>query len=392
MRVLYANQVFLDYRVPYYKELIRLFGGDFYVMFSPNRYRLMHRDDLVARIGREFGANAIAFKHDYLFDTATMSFNRVDGERGQKIPFMFGFLTAIRRVRPDVLITEAFFQWTPWAVLYHCLFGTPLYIGYERTPHTERNNARWKTWHRRITDRFVRGYLVNGQETRRYLMSIGIRAEKIHCVGISADSEGLKSSVEAFRKSPDYATFRQQFHRANGLMYLFSGQIVERKGLKYLLVAWMVHRQKFPDDTLVVCGGGDQFDELNAQYGSVEGIFMLGRVPYDEIYRYYAAADVFVLPTLEDNWSLVVPEAMACGLPVATSIYNGCHVELIREGVNGFTFDTFRRDTIVDVLAKFHYADLAAMGKASVSMEQPFDTQSCARRVFEYLTNSKPQQ
>ena len=60
MRVLYANQVFLDYRVPYYKELIRLFGGDFYVMFSPNRYRLMHRDDLVERIGREFGANAIA--------------------------------------------------------------------------------------------------------------------------------------------------------------------------------------------------------------------------------------------------------------------------------------------------------------------------------------------
>ena len=271
-------------------------------------------------------------------------------------------------------------------------FGTPLYIGYERTPHTERNNARWKTWHRRLTDRFVRGYLVNGQETRRYLMSIGIRAEKIHCVGISADSEGLKSSVEAFRKSRDYATFRQQFHRANGLMYLFSGQIVERKGLKYLLAAWMEHRQKFPDDTLVVCGGGDQFDELNAQYGSVDGVFMLGRVPYDEIYRYYAAADVFVLPTLEDNWSLVVPEAMACGLPVATSIYNGCHVELIREGVNGFTFDTFRRDTIVDVLAKFHYADLAAMGEASVSMEQPFDTQSCARRVFECLTNSKPQQ
>ena len=204
MRVLYANQVFLDYRVPYYKELIRLFGGDFYVMYSPNRYHLMHRDDLVERIKREFMANAIAFRHDYLFDTATMSFTRVDGERGQKIPFKFGFLTAIRRIRPDVIITEAFFQWTPWAVLYHCLFGTPLYIGYERTPYTERNNGRWKTWHRRFTDLFVKGYLVNGQETKKYLTSIGIRPEKIHCVGMSADSAGLRRSVEVLGPMPQF--------------------------------------------------------------------------------------------------------------------------------------------------------------------------------------------
>lgn len=391
MRVLYANQVFLDYRIPYCRELLRLFDGDFYVMFSPNRYRLMHRLDLVERIGREFGANAVAFRHDYLFDTATMSFNRVDGERGQKIPFMFGFLTAIRRIRPDVIITEAFFQWTPWAVLYHCLFGTPLYIGYERTPYTERNNGRWKTWHRRFTDLFVKGYLVNGQETKKYLTSIGIRPEKIHCVGMSADSEGLRIAVDAFRATSDFAAFRAGYHRGRGLMYLFSGQVVERKGLKYLLAAWMEHRTRFADDTLVICGGGDQLDALREKYGSVDGIFMLGRVPYGEIHRFYASADVFILPTIEDNWSLVIPEAMACGLPVATSIYNGCHAELISDGVNGFTFDTFRRDTIVDVLAKFHYADLASMGEASVQMERPFDTKSCARRVFDCLTNSQTQ-
>ena len=35
------------------------------------------------------------------------------------------------------------------------------------------------------------------------------------------------------------------------------------------------------------------------------------------------AADVFVIATLEDDWSLVVPEAMACGLPILSSLYNG---------------------------------------------------------------------
>lgn len=35
--------------------------------------------------------------------------------------------------------------------------------------------------------------------------------------------------------------------------------------------------------------------------------FFEGRVQYDEIHKYYAIADVYILPTVEDNWSLVVP-------------------------------------------------------------------------------------
>lgn len=391
MKILYANQVFLDYRIPYYKELIRLFKGDYYVMYSPNRYHLMHREDLVERIKREFGTHAVAFRHDYLFDTATMSFNRVDGERGQKIPFMFGFLTAIHKIRPDVLITEAFFQWTPWAVLYHCLFGTSLYIGYERTMHTERYNAKWKTWHRRFTDKFVKGYLVNGQETKKYLMSIGIKEEKIHCVGISADSDGLKQSVLTYKQSIDFQEQSQLYHKGDGLLYLFSGQVVERKGLKYLLEAWLKHKNKFPNDTLLVCGGGDQLEEFRCKYGRETSIMMIGKVLYNDMYRYYAIADVFVLPTLEDNWSLVVPEAMACGLPVATSIYNGCHSELIQEGVNGYTFDPLNQDSILHAIESFHNQDLKEMGRMSIEIENEFDTEHCTQRVYKILKkeNSK---
>ena len=50
-----------------------------------------------------------------------------------------------------------------------------------------------------------------------------------------------------------------------------------------------------------------------------------------ELYKYYALCDVFIMPTLEDNWCLVIPEAMACGKPVACSIYNGGHYELVQD-------------------------------------------------------------
>lgn len=389
MKILYANQVFLDYRIPYYKELIRLFKGDFHVMYSPNRYHLMHRDDLVERLQRELGGNAVAFKHDYLFDTATMSFNRVEGEYGQKIPFMYGFLRAIRKIKPDVLITEAFFQWTPWGILYSLLFRVPLYIGYERTCYTERNVGKLKTWHRKLSDKFIKGYLVNGIETEKYLLSIGVKQEKIHRIGISADSKGLVSAIAKMGKA-DREIFRKQYMgESNGLLYLFSGQIVVRKGVGYLLEAWMEHIKNHPSDKLVLIGSGDLLDGFQKAYAHEPSIFLEGKVSYGEVYRYYAIADVFVLPTIEDNWSLVIPEAMACGLPVATSIYNGCHPELVREGENGITFDTFQKESIVNALDYFHHHDLGKMGEISKEIEKNYNTEHCAQRMYDVFNSDK---
>lgn len=108
---------------------------------------------------------------------------------------------------------------------------------------------------------------------------------------------------------------------------------------------------------------------------------------YNEVYKYYAIADVFILPTIEDNWSLVIPEAMACGLPVATSIYNGCHPELVKEGENGITFDTFKQETIVAALDYFHHHDLIRMGQKSREIETEYNTEHCAKRMYDVFNS-----
>ena len=115
-----------------------------------------------------------------------------------------------------------------------------------------------------------------------------------------------------------------------------------------------------------------------------KSIFLEGRINYDEVYKYYAIADVFVLPTLQDNWSLVIPEAMSCGLPVATSIYNGCHSELIHKDKNGITFDTFKQDSLIQALDYFHHHDLKEMGHQSILLEKPFNT----KREYEAIINN----
>ena len=388
MKVLYCNPVFFEYRLPFYKELKRLFMGEFYVMYSPMRMRICGKEKFADRVKEELGENAIPLLSDHVFDTYSKGFDRMpDIERGKRIPFTFGLMRAIRKIRPDVLITEGYFQWTPLVLLYGMLHRIPVYLGYERTLHTERNTGKLKILQRKLFNKFLAGFLVNGQETKHYLESLGVPSEKIHIGGMSADASFLQSGIVSMSLD-EKETFKQQYQpNRDGLTFLFVGQIVERKGVRYLLEAWRKHILSNPSDRLLLVGSGNQLEEFRRQYKDDTSINLTGRVEYENVYKFYAIADVFIIPTIEDNWSLVIPEAMACGLPVSTSIYNGCHVELVHKDENGITFDPYKEDTLVEALDYFHHQDLKVMGQKSIELEKEFNTENCARRVYDALTN-----
>jgi UDP-glucose:(heptosyl)LPS alpha-1,3-glucosyltransferase len=89
---------------------------------------------------------------------------------------------------------------------------------------------------------------------------------------------------------------------------------------------------------LAVVGGKRRraFSQLAERLGAAEGTTFVG--PVGDAAPYYAAADVYVQPTYYDPCSLVLLEALASGLPVVTSRYNGAG-ELISEGVEGSIVD-----------------------------------------------------
>lgn len=388
MKVLYCNPVFFEYRLPFYKELLRLFKGNFYVMYSPMRMRICGKKTFANKVKEELGYNALPLFSDHVFDTYSKGFDRMpDIERGKRIPFTFGLMRAIHKVKPDVLITEGYFQWTPLVLLYGILFNVPVYMGYERTLHTERNTGKIKIAQRKLFNSFLQGFFANGIETKQYIQSLGVPSDKIHIGGMSADADFLRKGIASMDADARQLFKNQLQDNKDGLIFLFVGQIVERKGIKPLLAAWQKHARQYPNDILLLVGSGNQLDECKTEYVNERSIKLLGRVDYTEIYKYYAIADVFINPTIEDNWSLVIPEAMACGLPVTTSIYNGCHTELVKEGKNGITFDTFDQASIIRALDYFHHQDLVKMGKCSVELEKEFDTEHCAYRVYKALTN-----
>ena len=155
MKVLYCNPSFWEYRLPFYAELNRLFKGNFHVLYSTRYFMSKHRK-LLDEIKKELGDNAHPYDNETVFDFKTRSFSKHQ-EGDKSIPIPTALWGMVSKIKPDVLITEGFFQWTPIIQLYGLVHHVPVFMGYERTLHTERNNSKFKTFTRKIQDKLFRG-------------------------------------------------------------------------------------------------------------------------------------------------------------------------------------------------------------------------------------------
>lgn len=373
MKILWVNPSFLDYRIPVYKRLWELSNGEFYIIFSRNRVP----ERIPRKIYNAIGNNSICFEGEKVLELGKSEM----ANKHIRIPYTNGLYKEIKKINADIVIAEGFFQWTPQAIRYCFLNKKPLLISYERTRHTERNCPKWRSLYRKIVDKFTKGYLCNGSLTKEYLEYLGMARNKIFIGGMSADSKGLSDSISKMSQN-EIDSLNDNLGLRSGITYIYVGQLIERKGVIYLLNAWKKHIMSYDTDNLIIVGTGELYEEFRDKYSQIEGIIFTGNIDYDDVYKYYAISDVFIIPTLEDNWSLVVPEAMACGLPIACSIYNGCYPELIHEDVNGKLFDPLKEESIIDTLGYFHNKDLKEMGKISIEIEKRFNAETVADNIY----------
>jgi glycosyltransferase involved in cell wall biosynthesis len=96
-------------------------------------------------------------------------------------------------------------------------------------------------------------------------------------------------------------------------------------------------------------------------------VHLPGFKQYDELPAYFGLAGTFVLASTEEQWGLVVNEAMAAGLPVLVSRRCGCAPELVREGENGFSFDPDDAGALAGLMERVaaNAETRAVMGRAS---------------------------
>ena len=112
------------------------------------------------------------------------------------------------------------------------------------------------------------------------------------------------------------------------------GQFIPRKGFDILMNAV----RDIPRDVGIYFVGGIPTKEylLKRDKNGLTNVHFEGFKLKNELEKYYRAADLFVLPTREDIWGLVIQEAMACGLPVISTDKCAAALELIKHGENGY--------------------------------------------------------
>ena len=228
-------------------------------------------------------------------------------------------------------------------------------------------------------------------------VSAMVRGHLAHYHGVPADRVTvIPNAIDATRLSvADPAAARRELRAELGLaddatVALFVGHNYELKGLRPLLHGLRHRLDRDPKARpihLIACGGGKpkRFERLARRLGLEGVVHFLGFRP--DIRPCFHAADFFASPTYYDPCSLVVFEALACGLPVITTECNGAG-EQITQGREGFVIprpDSF--DHLADALDRLTDAPTRrAMAAHAIRLGQEQSIDHHVARLVAVLT------
>jgi len=198
--------------------------------------------------------------------------------------------------------------------------------------------------------------LVGGNPQKRYVASFGLSQKKIFTGYDAVDNDYFSSRADEIRGRAD--EIRARFDLPEHY-FLSLGRFVTKKNLATLIRAYRMFLNANPETRthLVMVGSGEEdsalrklchelrlpvYDKGNSGSSDVvekagqdegaPGIHFYGFRQIEDNLVFYSLADAFVLPSLWEEWGLVVNEAMASGLPVIVSETAGCAEDLLLAG------------------------------------------------------------
>jgi glycosyltransferase involved in cell wall biosynthesis len=246
------------------------------------------------------------------------------------------------RARPDVIISGGYSIPSFYACLYCKLSGAKLIIFSDGTPAYEKKLGRLQHIARRLLVPRVAAFIAKSKPAADRFEELGAKGR----IFLAPHTTNLAPLLAI-------GATRNWFDRPE-LRILCVGRLIPRKGVQHLIRALAGMRPVQRAVSLTIVGSGPQQSELEALARSlgVCRIHFAGFVDQERLPAYYAAADVFVLPTLDDPFGMVLLEAAASGLALVASEHAGATLDLVKDGESGMVVDPRDEHAFSEIIAR----------------------------------------
>jgi len=368
-KVVMLEGIASDYRAPLYRELIEILDADF----------LLGADTAAPAV------TAAVIESGGRFETLPArrrdaTFTHPDGFSEQTSVVLYTrAYSLLRREHPSVIVTTEIGSRTAQATLYKLLHPkVKLVIWARLSERSESGRSLLRVALRRSLAPFPTTVIVNGESGARYCRSIGVAAKKIVPIP-QVSAIPAASPKELAERHP----------RAEMRRVLYVGRLVPLKGVDLLIRAVA---KTSPSLHLRIIGRGPELERLKSLSSelAVSADFVDWIDDAVALRSEYLAADYFALPSLADEWGLVVVEALSQGTPVLGSIYADAVVELVVGGANGFTFAPDDPAEISGALTEAANLDTAQWMRASAEAARSVGTVTVARTAEQFRTLIMP--
>ena len=247
-----------------------------------------------------------------------------------------GVVKTLKKIKPDVVVGSEYNPTVIQALLYCKRKKIPYVSWTDGTLFSERNRNFVQKFLRKFVVAKADSYIASSTKSKEAQIAYGAAPEKCHISFLAVDVEKYiqKSKSEGKGK------------------ILCVGSLIERKGVDLLLKALAKVKDSYE---LYLAGEGEEKESLvnlSKELGIADKVHFLGQLKREELVKHYADSDLFVLPTREDCFALVILEAMCSGIPIVCSKYADGAYDLIVEGENGFIVDPYNAEQFANVIDK----------------------------------------
>ena len=223
------------------------------------------------------------------------------------------------------------------------------------------------------------GCFSTGAMHDRYYLTYGAEASRI--VRYPFSSVARSDILPGLLSAEEKETIRKKHGLPDKPIVITVGQFIRRKGFDLLLQCAAALRE-----TAFYFVGGEATEEYLAIQRELrlENTHFVGYCDKETLWDYYRASDLFVLPTREDIWGLVINEAMANALPVISTERCQAAMELVENDENGFVVPTEDVAALVDRIRFLfdHPARIRRFGENSLRIISRYTVESMAETHF----------